>query len=813
MSPPKTHPNFVAKKIAMNTIPLKTTFNNGGIIAENLRPNRNANGDLTFTQTPRPVAHITDSKPLIILGRNTILANGTTLSIVHPDGSITPGTSLPATPLCAFNNGDDAIIMTSQGAFRLCLDDDTLTATPLRSKYPDISLCAIDAGPIQASVAARQLSQSYNGGTLTSRDTDTITSDIVNAYLAITSQASAGGLLLQPVIARYRLRADDGTLLFTSAPVLLCHPDGAQCANAIKLYTDDRQTVNAYTLKLSAWQLQAHIPSAATDVATMEIYMTPPFHPYRSNAPATASIARITNTNDPFIYATLPGAHRAISSGNSFAAELTLRSTIARLDDIESCVSIITDPFGSNAGTIDIAIASDGDAASVGTTLDSALKTRVTAANYRDVMLAQPHSFTANVSASGSGVIAWGDIVVQRYIGHGAAAFAADSSDKPWNATIRVRFADGSVAIRSDSYTSGAPSKFHPILSYPAPDAVEMTIVAFYGNANHRLSVALKPDISRRCAVYINPNLKPFTLPEASSAQIIDGTFRTIPMPDIIAFADSASPLTICTRTDIASAPRFIVHPGGAQLAWEYGRTRFIAISDSEISSCAVNMSAHTATSRCLFAHHGNASPCACCGAPGEVFASFGNDIYIINNSRATNIKTLDSCRGLGYDATRDELWCLDSDGHARILCRKYNWSEYLATAYVYHSFSHPSELFHALGNGFYTIPGTDSEPSDEHIALYIPDISAPHAWRQIVEILTACKASHFAGDITITTAYEFHSKPLLLRKASFNGTITAPIAMRIISRDVRCCAVEINATATNFSLSAIGITTNTPSR
>lgn len=805
MSPPKTNPNFVAKKIAMNTLPLKSTFIHGGIIAENLRPNRNANGDITFTQSPRPVAHTTDSKPLIILGSNTILANGSTLNIEHPDGTITPGTALPSAPLCAFNNSDDAIVMTSQGAYRLCLDDDTLTATPLRSKYPDITLSAIDAGPLQTSVAARQLSQTYNGDTLTTRDSTAITTDLVNAYLAIASQASAGGLMLQPVLARYRLRADDGTLLFTSAPILLCHPDGAQCADAIKLYSDDRQTVNAYTLKLSAWQLQAHIPTAATDVATLEIYMTPPFHPYRSTAPATLSLGRGANANDPFIYATLPGAHRAINSSNSFAAELTLRSAIARLDDLESCVGIITDPFGSNAGTVDIAIATDSDAAAVGRTLDTALKSRVTTSDYRDVMLAQPHSFTAKVCSGGSGVIAWGDILVNRYIGHGAAAFAADSSDKPWNATIRVRFADGSVVIRSDSYTTGAPSKFQPILSYPAPDAVEMTIVAYYGNANHKLTVALKPDISRRCAVYINPTLKPFTLPEASSAQIIDGTNRSIPMPDIIAFADSTAPLTICTRTDIAASPRIIIHPGGAQLAWEYGRTRFIAISDNEILSCAVNMSARTATSRCLLSHHGTATPCACCGAPGEVFASFGNDIYIINNSRATNIKTTDSCHGLGYNATRDELWCLDSDGHARVLCRKYNWSEYLATAYVYHTFTHPSGLFCALGNGFYTTPGTDGDIAVEHIALQISDIRPPHTLQQIDTVVASCTAENFNGSIAISTANELYSKPLLLRKASFNGAITAPIAMRIISRKTRCYAIKISATASNFALTAIG--------
>lgn len=336
----------------MNTIPLKSTFLNGGIIAENLRPNLNANGDITFQQCPRPTALITDSTPLVVLSSNTILANGTTLSIQHLDGTITPGITLPATPICAINNGDDAIVMTSQGAYRLRLDDDTLTATPLRSKYPDITLSAIDAGPLQTSVAARQLSQTYNGGTLTSRDTDTITSDLVNAYLNIISQATAGGLMVQPVIARYRLRSDDGTLLFTSAPILLCHPNGSQCADTVKLYSDDRQTINAYTLTMSAWQLQAHIPAAATDVATMELYMTPPFHPYRSTAPAMVSLSRGTNSNDPFIYATLPGAHRAISGSNSFAAELSLRSAIARLDNIESCVAIITDPFGSNAGTV-----------------------------------------------------------------------------------------------------------------------------------------------------------------------------------------------------------------------------------------------------------------------------------------------------------------------------------------------------------------------------------------------------------------------------------------------------------------------------
>ncbi|MDE6207580.1 MAG: hypothetical protein K2M55_07205 [Muribaculaceae bacterium] len=784
----------------------------GALSLYNLRPAAASTAAaLAIEQCPRPVRHYTGTAlPLIARGDDTILADGNVLSREHSDGTVTPLATLPAAPDVAIPSGDELLLMTRAGARRLIFGD-SAESLPATLSYPPVSLTAVDVGPAMAGVSARTLSQVYTGGTLAARDRDALLADLADAYRSIVASAAAAGAMPQPAIARYRLRTADGRLLFTSPPVLLSLAAGTQCSSAVEVYSTDRCTVSAYTLSASCWQLHLDAPASADAdmrrAAVLEVYLTPPLHPYRSGARGTATLGTQGSSSTPFARLTLPGSSYAIDSARSAGAELTLRSLLARLDDVERCVATVNDPFGSGAGVRTLALPLSADADADNALIDSALRRSAPVVPYTTRMLGAPHTFTAAVGAVGSGVVAWGDITVHRYDGHSAAAFVALDGVGQWTATTRVRFADGSAVIRTESFNTGAPTAFSPILSYPAPDAVELTIVAFYGGVNHRLDVPLTPDPSRGMAVYIHPGMRPFALPEASAAQLIQGEPRAIELPSLLAFARHESPLDIIAHTTLAARPESIVHAAAVQQSWEYGRTRFVISSAAGIDSCTVNISVGGTAIRSLLSSS-LAPSCLCPGDPGEVFAAIADTVYLITGSRIRSVGARGDCRGIAYDRARSELWSLTADGTVRVLCRRYAWAEYRCAILRYTSFSTAPGFFCALGDGFYARPDTATIAVEAtvslHIAVPADSNSDNYSGHRPRHLIAACTASHFDGSISLRTPSALHRRPVTLGEAFIDGSIDAPLVILAAPRPVRAFEIAIAATTSGFRLAGL---------
>ena len=320
----------------------------------NLRPGDDCS--LRPVGMPKTFASLGEGVPLGVMDGCLLAARGTAVAAAPLDGgsATAPVISgrLPSAPLCTLDCGDDGIlVMTDEGPVSIGAAGSRSAVRPIGFDFPPLTLTPSAWGKVTATVAARTLSQAYNTSTtLVARDVAAVTGDLAAAYLRMCADASAVGGMLQPVIARYKLRGSRGNILFTSAPILLGHSSGAQLADYVGLKSDDRMTLKAYSLEAGLWSLSIRFPDAsayadAARVASAEIWFTPMFHPYHPDMQGTVVIARASAADDDFLRVTLPGMNCGLGEGRPGNVERLLMKALAHIDEIEERVAVIAAPF------------------------------------------------------------------------------------------------------------------------------------------------------------------------------------------------------------------------------------------------------------------------------------------------------------------------------------------------------------------------------------------------------------------------------------------------------------------------------------
>ncbi|MCM1066105.1 MAG: hypothetical protein NC418_00855 [Muribaculaceae bacterium] len=629
-------------------------------------------------------------------GRSSIVCSrGRDIAIVDAKiSAISPvrfTSALPAEAHCALAQGSDsALVMTQSGPVKLSLQGNLIAVQSLENDFPPVQLSAKDAGPLQASMGARKLSRAYDGASrLDTRDAEGVSGDLTRAYLTLCGEASEAGLAIQPALARYRLLDASGRVLFTSAPVLLAHSTGAQCSEGIALYTTDRQTVQPYTLSAHTWTMQATFHSAAgraAEVATCEIYMSSLFHPYLPGAPIELGTMRGSSAQSPFIMATMPGSGRGLGDNLKGHIRRVLLRAAARMDAIEELVAVITNPFGADAHSEAIDIAPSADAAAVSTSLQAALSKAVARRTRTEALLRRPHSFSAATVASEASTTAWAGITVHPFKGYSAAAMAATTEQRAWQGRTVVRFADGSGVSLSESHSTGAPLSLNPLLSYPSPDAREISITVSCAGFIRHFTAALSPDSSGLNSVYAADSTTPRPMAEGEAPATPVGK-AAVAMPDVLALAPSTDPLAIDAYTMPGGELKALLTRTGSEQSWEFGRCRFLAAGEGGVYSIAAGEGRRKLSVRRISALSVSSSSALCSGDDGDVFILAGNrsidgpELFRIgSNGRMKLFAPAHGYTALAYDSTAGELSAYIIGGGADVFCRDMDRRRYLRT-------------------------------------------------------------------------------------------------------------------------------------
>lgn len=713
--------------------------------------------------------------------------------------------SLPSSPLCTLSHNGELTVMTAAGATGIG-HSGSKSAISLDADFPPLTLLPSTWGKTSATVASRTLSQVYNTATpITSRDASAVTGDLAAAYLRMCADAAAVGGMIQPVLARYKLRDSRGNLLFTSAPVLLGHSNGAQLAEYTGLKSDDRKTLRAYTLEADLWSLSVKLPDAskysnADRVAQAEIWMTPMFHPYHPDMQGTAVITRNSSATDDFLRITLPGMNCGLGNGRLGNVERLVMKALAHIDNLEERVAVIPVPFEGGARTVAVALSPNPDAASESRNLSKNLAKAVEAYTPARVLLSAPHTFSATCCAADSSTAVWGNLTVKRYAGYPLQSMAVGFSDEAWTATTVVRFADGSAVSRTESGTTGAPMAFSPLLTYPSPDAVEMKIIVSSGGKTRTHTIQLRPDATCRVSAFAGAGATPLSLVEVSGVTVPAVAAPVDRFRGALAFAPADNPLAIENVTETGGTIHSLIARVSPDQSWEFGRSRFLAGTENGVYSVAVAPGRSSLSVRRVADGKVSRRDAMVQAATGDIFVLCGADtgsgpslLRIPPSGRPTLFEVPRDYRCLAWSDAAGELWAIRSDGSADIFCLAHDWRRYsrndISVNEVYNT---GDEIFGASESGLLRLGAEEAVAQHVGLAFLVnPDKLRPVRPGCLQAIL--CCSSLF-GTLTLEGRNFAGGRPWQLLSVTLDGACMGPLSVLPVGRPLRRMELRFDA-------------------
>ena len=779
-----------------------------GHIVEGLRPTTGADGLMALTTAGRPrlLPGSAGWTPLARTGQTRAAARERTLALLGGEAPVVQEARLSGTSLCLLRlSPDELFVMTSAGADIVSSDGIALKANPVNYEYPPIRLRAENGNVASATVLPRTLSKSYRDNRkLSAADRAALAGDLEEAYRSLCADAAAAGYFVQPVLARYRLLDSGGRVLFESPTVLLMPPEGTQCGDSVELSSADGQTVDSYTIQAKAWRPVIDIPAADSQcraVAAVEISTSPQFHPYHPGRAATVNTTR--TAAGVFARVSLPGAHWAISGVNDAAASSFVARAVARMDVFEHRIEYVNTPFGATARTLRPAVAASAEPGDDSRALEEAMRRPVARPARREALMAAPHTFSASCAATDGVSTAWGCITAHRYPGYPLQTFACASTDEAWHATMVVKF-DGRKGVRRfEEHTGLCPAKLGPVLSYPAPDASEMTILLSKGGRLYKGVFALRPDESGLRAVYISPGLKPIELAQASTGQIVDIENADCAFHDAVAIAPVDNPLAILSSATMPGGTvRALQAMPGTGQSWEFGRSRFFAGTGAGIFSVVASSGGGKISTR-IIDSRGIGRRSAMAATPEAVYALLttpGADTSVPAAINATGkvrpIALPGPYSALAYDPEHSELWAFKANGTAAIFCLGHEAGMY--SRYDVACTDTATTDGEAYGISPQGIVCLGMEDAAERNTVTYADTASPKSRRPFV--LNAAVTDIRAIDSTMTMAFDAVSnngtaaRPYV--RLRIKGDILSPVVARTAGAPARSIAARIAGSA-----------------
>lgn len=751
----------------------------------------------------RPLAAVDiDGTRRLLLSKGHIIASADPEAVSQPAPDEYTGVRLPGDALCAVPDNGSALIMTPEGAVRLSPQTDgTAILRGCSGDYPAVIIYGEDGAGISESTQGCSLSMIYGDGeSLRGSDRRRMSDDVADTYSRLAARAAALGAFIQPVLCGYKLYDRRGNLLVASEPMLIGALAGAQCTGIVEAaYDRDSLRVRPVALHATSWrpvvgitpQAVAHPLAAA--IARCEVWISPQFHPFDPDAAASPFIGTRNGTNDIRVY--LPGRSNGLSEATYGTSESILRDAVARFDTLAVCAATIHNPFAAE-GSIVIDAPREDSAAATHRRLAKALDTPVAFTAPEQSRLEAPHAFSAACCSASAGCVAWGDITALRFKGWPVETFAAasDPDSGAWHAALAVGFASGNEKVVSVSQgLSHAPTALKAMLSYPSPDATEMTVILSRGGKVYRQTFPLRPDASGRRAVYVDRTFRP-----VFPAEDPDGIFAVpapaqapLPMPSAIVLASSVDPLTpIVVVRGAAGRIKAIVAANAGNQAWEYGRNRFIAATTSGIYSLTADLPRRSCSMRMLDSR-GTARGDAVCAA-GAYIRILAKDTSgrtdLLETSAAGNIKTVASDLPydiIGLNGARNELWLADSRHPDSV-------KAFVADAATYRGFTvDPPGIvaFTVCGGSCYALTSDgallaldrDAMPRSVRIALTArPDIGAGRFTPRFV--MLHCSSGAIDGTLTIKATGHGTAPKAVLSRLKISGALRSSLLCRLVS-------------------------------
>lgn len=549
-------------------------------------------------------------------------------------------------------------------------------------RWPQLSLSASELADCTSTVPPRQLSTSYSyvGKALLDVDRKAVTADLRRAYCDLVAQAKAQGACCATMVMRYRLIGRHGETLYTSAPLLVGPSDTSSLTAPIKITSTDRNELDAYDVSAKSWRLRVKSlcpvsPEMAAAVSRIEILGAPQFHPF--DVIDDAYIDLICQASSNIMMRVIrPGAGRAVSSGNAKVGEARLRQMLAVLPAFERVIAVIQGPF-ADGEAIDIQPSLQLSFSSVTDECRAVERAMAALPEFIDQTVSRlswPHDFSSECVAKSIDRVLWGNLRSWRYGGYGAETFGVSAGGlSPWHSFAEVKLSNGERVVKVSQGARDAPELFNPVLSYPSPDATEMTICVSSGGIVRCITVPLTPDPSGTMALYVHPTFAPFRLPEVLDSFVVPAENRIgRPMPGYVALTSLDAPLWVLAVAPVCDAPvHSLFAATRSQSSWDFAKVRFTALSRAGVYTITVSSGTSPRISVSLIDSRASPGPNAAIRAGDRLLAILDNTLTQIGVTKTKDLSdTSDSSdpTNCAFDCRRQELWLSPGVGGSTVV-------------------------------------------------------------------------------------------------------------------------------------------------
>lgn len=662
------------------------------------------------------------------------------------------------------------------------------------------ALSRIDMGIVSESLPPRKLRGVYDShsNVLDAADIDTLTDDWLDAYCRLGDRAAASGGYVAPVIARVCLRRRDGSILHTSAPVIIGPEAGVQATGAsLTLKGEGYAEASGTTLTATAFAIGISFPSAGETawpgaVGSVEILVSPQLHPVDATVKVTACFGTFAGGTG-HLSLTAPGVADkgdVAATGTPFHRRVT--AALARLDlimtptvlSVSSGDTVIYNPAWSDTrrqlSRLVTVLGADIDR------WDDAVMREISA----------PHSFTAAVAGHSGDMVVWGDITARRFDGYTAREFGVSHktiSPSVIPTACRVKFSDGSSVVSGLTERCFNTEALSPLITYPHPDAVELTVIA----GTRSVTFPLSPLGDGRHAFWLDPKCRQVTPPVNSEIFVYPAA-----QPPVLRFADSIAVSHRDTPLKIKSVVRTgcgcvtaLTPSVRTSSSWDFGRGRFYVFTTAGICAAALsekNPSVSVIDSRGVTGHRSVVS------TPAGVAAIAGGDLVLISGSRCKTLRAGVGNVMAGWCGNRGELWLVDAVGGETMVCdtkgNRLMTRDDVAAVDLY---SAPSALYLLTGDGILLDASCETAVN--------PAVSVEWCVRVPLDIparLTGMTVSLFSsgfnGHVTLlgdNGAGVNHALPIV--DMDIDGEINTPVSARVIAPVRRYATLRIAGAAT----------------